>query len=61
MHWLSLLCWLLAGRVNPVPFELKEDHMGLGRWTMEASDWCGVWSICEGVCHVLAGTCTRCY
>ncbi|XP_064397763.1 G patch domain-containing protein 8-like isoform X2 [Halichondria panicea] len=25
----------LQGRVEPVPIELKEDHMGLGRWTME--------------------------
>lgn len=48
MHWLSilswLLSWLLAGRVNPVPFELKEDHMGLGRWTMEVGD-CMPWGV----------------
>ena len=23
------------GRVDPVPFEMKDDHMGLGRWTLE--------------------------
>ena len=29
------LRFLLTGRVDPVPFEQKDDHMGLGRWTME--------------------------
>ena len=24
-----------AGRKEPVPFEMKDDHMGLGRWTLE--------------------------
>lgn len=28
-----LVCF--EGRVDPVPFELKDDHMGLGRWTLE--------------------------
>ena len=27
-----------VGRVDPVPFEQKDDHMGLGRWTMEVRD-----------------------
>ena len=27
----------LKGRVDPVPFEQKDDHMGLGRWTMEVN------------------------
>ena len=26
---------LSIGRVDPVPFEQKDDHMGLGRWAME--------------------------
>ena len=26
---------VLSGRVEPVPFELKDDHLGLGRWAME--------------------------
>ncbi len=30
-----IVCFLCTGRVEPVPIELKEDHMGLGRWTME--------------------------
>lgn len=25
----------LTGRKDPVPFELKDDHMGLGRWALE--------------------------
>lgn len=27
------------GRVDPVPFEMKDDHMGLGRWTMEVNNY----------------------
>lgn len=28
--------------MDPVPFEMKDDHMGLGRWTMEV---CGVGAV----------------
>ena len=27
--------YIPPGRVDPVPIEMKDDHMGLGRWTME--------------------------
>ena len=28
-----------VGRVDPVPFEQKDDHMGLGRWAMEVCSY----------------------
>ena len=31
-------CVCVSGRKDPVPFEMKDDHMGLGRWTMEVCD-----------------------
>lgn len=34
----SLYCRLLVhytGRREPIPFELKDDNMGLGRWSYE--------------------------
>ena len=31
----DVLAYIFAGRVDPVPFEQKDDHMGLGRWALE--------------------------
>ena len=33
MTWQPLLC--SPGRREPIPFELKDDNMGLGRWNYE--------------------------
>ena len=29
------MCVSVPGRLEPIPFELKDDNMGLGRWTYE--------------------------
>ena len=29
------VCFMLSGRHEPIPFELKDDNMGLGRWSYE--------------------------
>lgn len=40
LHLHSSHLYVCVGRVDPVPFELKDDYLGLGRWTMEVSSHC---------------------
>ena len=36
---MTLCVFVFVGRVDPVPFEQKDDHMGLGRWAMEVCSY----------------------
>ena len=45
-----------SGRVEPVPFELKDDHMGVGRWTMEVGGAWEGWGTDHAVGVVWEGT-----
>ena len=36
---MTLCVLVFVGRVDPVPFEQKDDHMGLGRWAMEVCSY----------------------